>query len=273
MPPIIKKPDPASPQKTKNALKGRLGVPGSKPQDLNRRFDTTQLHESGHGRRVHRDYAAHFFRWGWVSRFVKSRETSILDVGCGQDTPLVYVLTGSLSTVPSAYVGVDLNKLKKKPGMSWVSGIEDEFSFVDDWREIESKYGTFDLVSCFEVIEHMHKSDGLRLLEGIAGCLADDGTAMLSTPVYNGKKMAANHIHEWTIDELAEAIDGAGLRAVERFGTFASWNDIKKVCTADEKMLLDQTGKFYGGDVLACFLAPKYPDASRNNAWVLKKKK
>lgn len=263
----------AKPQSTKNSLKGRLGVPGSKPQDLDRRFDTTQLHEGGHGKRVHRDYAAHFFRWGWASKFVKSRETRVLDVGCGQELPLVRVMTGSLSTVPAHYVGVDLNKIAKKPGLGWVKAVMDQFSFVDDWSEVVEAHGEFDLVTCFEVIEHMHKADGERLLEGINGCLSRFGTALLSTPVYNSKKMAANHIHEWTIDELTESIESAGLEVIERFGTFASWNDINKVCTPVERSLLGEVGRFYGGDVLACFLAPKYPDASRNNAWVLKKKR
>lgn len=257
---------------TKNSLRGRLGVPGSKPQDLDRRYDTTQLRETGHGKRIHRDYAAHFFRWGWASRFVQSGKTKILDVGCGQDLPLVKILTASLSTVPAEYVGVDLNRIAKKPGISWVTKIYDEFDFPGGgWETIVAERGIFDLISCFEVVEHMHREDGLRLLSGIVGCLADDGRALVSTPVYDGKKMAANHIKEYTIAELQELIEEAGLEVVERFGTFASWNVIKKVCTADERKLLEETGRFYGHDVLACFLAPKYPDASRNNAWVLKK--
>ncbi len=257
---------------SRNSMRGKLGVPGSKPQDLDRRFDVTQLKEDGHGQRVHRDYAAHFFRWGWASRFVESRKTRVLDVGCGQELPLVRVLTASINTVPAAYVGVDLNVIRKKPGMAWVEAVFDGFSFVDDWRSLIDGREPFDLVSCFEVIEHMHEVDGRRLLEGVVGCMSDDGRFLLSTPVYDGKKMAANHIKEYTVDELATLIDEAGLEVVERFGTFASWNSIRKACTSQERDLLDETGRFYGGDVLACFLAPKYPDASRNNAWVLKKK-
>lgn len=269
--PVTSPPQPTR-EVTRNTAKGRLGVPGSKPQDLNRRYDTTQLHETGHGQRVHRDYAAHFFRWGWASRFVKSKETRVLDVGCGQDLPLVKILTASLSTVPAKYVGVDLNKITRRTGISWVEAILDEFDFPGGgWEVVARDHGPFDLVSCFEVIEHMHKVDGERLLAGIRECMADGAKLLLSTPVYNMRKMAANHIHEWTVDELRESIEASGLRVVERFGTFASWNDIKRVCTDAERELVDQVGRFYGGDVLACFLAPKYPDASRNNAWVVEK--
>ena len=255
--------------KTKNAKKGRLGVPGSKPQDLERRFDTTQLHESQHGRYVHRDYAAHFFRWGFASRFVESKKTRLLDVGCGQDLPLVKVLAARIQTAPAAYVGVDLNKIPKKSGIAWVEAIYDEFNFIDRYDEIKIGHKKFDLATCFEMIEHMHQEDGFKLLKRIKKLMYDGGRLLLSTPVYDGKKMAANHLKEYTVPELQEIIYAAGWTIEARYGTFASWNDVRRVCTQSEKELLDEVGAFYGGDVLACFLAPKYPDASRNNVWVL----
>ena len=253
-----------------NKMKGKLGHPGSKPQDAGRRYDVTQLKESGHGRLVHRDYAAHFFRWGWASRFIKGGKTRVLDVGCGQDLPLVKILTASLSVVPKVYVGVDLNECGSTK-IRWVGGLHSHFDFVSGWQTLKREHGTFDLVACFEVIEHMHAGDGRRLLAGLVGCLSSGGKILLSTPVYDGKKMAANHLHEWTVKELIEAVNDSGLRAVGRFGTFASWNDVRKVCSDQERKLLDTVGRFYGGEVLACFLAPKYPDASRNNVWVLER--
>jgi 2-polyprenyl-3-methyl-5-hydroxy-6-metoxy-1,4-benzoquinol methylase len=255
--------------KTKNAKKGRLGVPGSKPQDMDRRFDTTQLHERQHGRFVHRDYAAHFFRWGFASRFVKGGVTRVLDVGCGQELPLLKVLAARVNTAPALYVGVDLNKIPRKSNIRWVGGIHDCHNFVDDWKSVRTKHGTFDLITNFEMIEHMHSEDGYRLLRGMKKLLAEDGSILLSTPVYDGRKMAANHLKEYTVAELKDQIESAGLQVRERYGTFASWNDVRRVCTPVEKELLDEVGSFYGGDVLACFLAPKYPDASRNNVWVL----
>lgn len=258
--------------KTKNSLKGDRR-PGSKPQDLDRDYDTTQLREVNHGKKVHRDYAAHFFRWGWASRMVKGGRTRVLDVGCGQDFPLLGILSASLSSVPSAYVGVDLNPLKKRPSRTWIEGIYDRFDFPGGgWREIKSRHAAFDLIVNFEVIEHMHRPSGEKLLRGMRECLSDEGVILLSTPVYNLRKMAANHLKEYTIAELQELIHECDLQVVDRFGTFASRNDVLRVCTDTERQLLDELSKFYGGDVLACFLAPKYPNASRNNAWVLKKR-
>jgi 2-polyprenyl-3-methyl-5-hydroxy-6-metoxy-1,4-benzoquinol methylase len=245
----------------------RKSYPGSRAQDLDRRFDTTQLREKGHGTRVHRDYAAHFFRWGWAARFVESRKTRVLEIGCGQDTPLFKVLSGSLNTVPESYVGVDLNSVKK-PGCKWTSW-HDKFNFVDEWKTLKIEKG-YDLIVSFEVIEHMHPPDGLKLLERARKLASDDATFLLSTPVFNGKKMAANHLHEYYIDELQELIEEGGWKVERRHGTFASWNDMRRVCTDDELKLVDELGEFLSTEVLACFLASKYPDASRNNVWVLK---
>ena len=67
-----------------------------------RRFDQTQLKGSALGYMVHRDYAAHFFRWGWATRFIKAG-ARVLDLGCGQEQPLAKVLIPRLTYVPKLY--------------------------------------------------------------------------------------------------------------------------------------------------------------------------
>ncbi len=233
--------------------------------DPDRTFDKSSLRANSHGQWIHRDYGAHFFRWGFAGRFVSS-ETEVLDVGCGPDVPMVGVLTMPRSQVPKRYVGVDLNREPRKvPSRGWAD-LKWEFNFVERYQEL----GQFDLVTCFEMIEHMQKSDGECLLAGIRACLRPGGTALVSTPVYNGKA-AADHLHEWGIDELAASIAGAGLRVESRRGTFASQNDIKKVATPEHLAVAKALSEYYSGEVVACFLAPLYPDASRNNVWVLKR--
>lgn len=244
-----------------------MAKPGTKKQNLDRRFDQTQLREAGHGQRVHRDYAAHFFRWGYAGRFVK-KGMRVLDVGCGQDLPLMKTLSSSLNTVPELYVGVDLNTVK--PTKNKWAMIYDEFNFIDDYDQIVD-VGCFDVATCFEVIEHMHPCDGERLLQALFAALKDDGVLLLSTPVYNGRKMAANHIHEYLRDELRELIEACGFCVDRTHGTFASWPEIKQVITAEERALYEELNQYYSHDVLSCFLAPKYPEASRNIIWILRK--
>jgi site-specific DNA-cytosine methylase/2-polyprenyl-3-methyl-5-hydroxy-6-metoxy-1,4-benzoquinol methylase len=232
--------------------------------DPNREFDTTSLKHSDHGRQVHRDYGAHFFRWGFAGRFIKADQTEILDVGCGEDTPLLQTMQRPRNMVPKRYVGVDFHKEPAKyPHWAWAT-----FHWNTNFIQVHKKLGQFDLVTNFEVIEHMSAEDGLKLLKAMKACLKPDGKLLLSTPVFNGKA-AANHIHEYTIEELAAAIHKAGLRVVNRFGTFANSQAIKKVAKGPELDLVNKLKAYYSDEVLSCFLAPLYPDASRNNCWLL----
>ena len=242
--------------------------PSRKRQNINphRKFDTTSLRASSHGKWVHRDYGAHFFRWGFAGRFVDQGKTDILDVGCGVDVPMIDVLTMPMNQVPRSYVGVDFNNPPQKPPTRTWATLHWNFDFTKNFK----KLGQFDLITNFEVIEHMSTEDGLKLLKGLKACLRPTGKLLLSTPVFNGKA-AANHLHEYTIEELHQTIKRAGLRVVKRFGTFASQKDLKKAASPAELELVKRLGEYYSGEVLSCFLAPLYPDASRNNVWLIDK--
>lgn len=232
-------------------------------KDPAREFDTTSMPASVYGYRVHRDYAAHFFRWGWVGRLVEPH-WEVLDVGCGKDTPFVRSANGieGRCRLPKRYVGVDLNDLKGVPQRFWTT-YHGNFNFIKRYREL----GTFDLVINLEVIEHMTKEYGRQMLRGIARCLKPGGMLALSTPVFNGKA-AKNHIHEYTIPELHSLLTETGFTVVKRFGTFANQNDLKKVASQQELAVMRSIGAYYDDSVVACFLAPLYPDAARNNVWL-----
>lgn len=260
--PAPQAPEPHVPQPTR--ISRRTGSPPSHV-DQAREYDTSSLDAKGYGYRVHRDYAAHFFRWGFARRFVNNGK-DVLEVGCGVDTPFVKSLVGAYpSGVPRSYVGVDINRLKEPPSRPWALYLG-EFNFVERHAEI----GTFDVVICLEVIEHMTKAHGGELLSAIRRHMRENGVLLLSTPVFNGTA-AANHVHEYTAEELAGSIAAAGFAVEARYGTFANYRDIKKVATPEQVATLDGLSRFYASDVTACFLAPLYPDASRNNVWVLKR--
>lgn len=244
------------------------------PERDDRRFDQTQLKESTHGNMIHRDYLAHVFRWGFTAKWVK-KGNRVLDVGCGQDLGLLKSLLKWGSYVPAEYVGVDYNRVTVDTGKGnrqflsrdWVT-VHGEFDFTSRYAELAE--GHFDRVTCFEVIEHMYTADGLKLLQGLRHCLSDDGVAFLSTPVFNGKA-ARNHLHEYEIDELRQAIEAQGLVVAKRYGTFGNYQAIKKAATPEQLATLEGLREYYSDEVLACFLAPLYPDASRNNVWCLRR--
>lgn len=231
-----------------------------------RRFDTTAIRSDKHGKRVHRDYAAHYFKWGFATRLI-GPDDRVLEAGCGVEMPLPNVMTLGPRYVPAEYVGVDLNKIRKPFNSKWAKTI-DEFNFVERWRELPQEH--FTVAVSVEVIEHMGVEDGREYLKGIYNCVAPGGRLVLSTPVFNGRA-AVNHVHEYEIDELRTELENAGWTIEKRYGTFASYPELKKALPADQLELLNRLREFYSDEVTACFLAPLYPDHSRNNVWLCRK--
>jgi hypothetical protein len=226
-----------------------------------RRFDTTSCRRRVYEDVVHRDYLAHCLRWSWIDRHT-THDDRVLDIGCGRDFPLVKLYSFSNSR-PKEYVGVDVGALPNPPHRGWAT-FHEHFDFLARGKEL----GRFDVIACLEVIEHMEVGDGFALLRGIRDALTDDGHCLLSTPVFNGSA-AANHIHEYEAEELRDTILASGLKIKKRWGTFASMPDMKKVMTPEHRAVFEALSEFYSHDFMACTLAPLYPDAARNNAWLL----
>jgi len=233
-------------------------------EELDRDFDTTQLRFKTFQHSPHKDFLGHVFRWGFASRFV-NRQSRILDAGCGQDFPLLLSLGGSNpNTVPELYVGVDLNPLPDPPKRKWASALGG-FNLVERWDELQFLYGDFSLIASLEVLEHVAPGLSLRYLEALRDLVSSDGLLILSTPVYSHRfKMARNHVNERTKAEVEDDLKRTGWKVVDQFGTFGNFQDYAKVMTEDERSGYDRLREFYGDEVLGCYLAPKYPEASRN---------
>jgi SAM-dependent methyltransferase len=239
-----------------------------------RRFDQTFLSNDNHGRFVHRDYAAHFFRWGWVGQRFGGDGHRVLDVGCGPEAPLARLMIRA-GQYPELYVGVDLNRAEPPIGQAWSRFLFEE-DFVANEAHLQIKLReildgrTFTDGVCFEVIEHMNPDDGFQLLSNFHTYLQPGGRLYLSTPVFDGKA-AVNHVHEYAIAELHELVEATGWRVVKRYGTFANIKALEKVYTPAEREVVARLSEYYSNDVISCFLAPLYPDAARNNLWVLER--
>jgi len=191
----------------------------------------------------------------------------VLDIGCGPDQALVRELSYQPSLCPRELVMVEYGKITKPLRAKWAV-LHDEFDFTKRWRELD---GPFDVITCLEVIEHMQKAHGRKLLKGARELMGPKSTFLLSTPVFSPKVgMARNHIHEYGIDELRQEIERAGLVIEQRFGTFMNAQEAKKT-RPEHRAVWEALSTYYSSDVLACFLAPLYPDQARNNLWVLRR--
>lgn len=239
-----------------------------------RDYDTTQLREAGHGRALARDYSAHFWRWSFARRFITPKD-HVLEIGCGEDRPLSKILTGGASARVNTYVGVDLNKLK--PSNSQRLTFLGEFNFVERQKEVlKMQPGGFDVVVHLEVIEHMRVDLGDKLLKACFASLRPGGVMLMSTPVYDGVRHAANHIHEYTVPELEKAVRKAGFEVERRYGTFMDIKHIGKVETdrvdlSAVKQVAKALSEYFDNDAISNIFGPLYPDHARNNLWICRR--
>lgn len=240
-----------------------------------RDFDTTSLHANHHGQAMHRDYTAHWHRWGFARRMIKKTD-HVLEIGCGPEIPLWHMMFRGSFALCESYTGVDMNKLKGRNHRQ--STFIGEFDFTSRYKELKRKDAGFDVAVHMEVIEHMKVEHGRKLLKGCFDLLRPGGLMLTSTPVYDGKRHAANHIHEYYADEYQQEIERAGFLVERRFGTFMDVRQIGKegftapsINSSEIRAVAAELGKYYDNDALSCIFAPLYPDKARNNLWVCRK--
>lgn len=249
----------------------------------NRKIDKTHLSADTTEDRqiIHRDVIAHCLRWSHVAKYLhqnqRYKDAHILDIGCGREQPLAKMLYSN-RLVPSngSYTGVDYNKLTLEPMLEAAAkrfpiNLIGEKAFPD----CELPREKYDIITCFEVLEHVQPLGSYRILEGIEKLLSDDGVAFVSTPNYDEDTgAAANHINELKYETTEALIRRAGLEIESHFGTFASIKDYKEAIKADGlQELFDSLRAYYDSNYLATIFAPLYPSKARNVLWRIKKQK
>jgi 2-polyprenyl-3-methyl-5-hydroxy-6-metoxy-1,4-benzoquinol methylase len=248
------------------------------------KFDTTSLTpNSVQAKTLGRDYSAHFFRWSFARRLIKKTD-HVLDLGCGVDQPLKKILFNSGGgALCASYTGVDLNKLKAQANQHVTLFPETDFTSAAGFKKVTTAEGgptggrQFDVIVHLEIIEHMPVEAGAKLLANCYKALKPGGLMVMSTPVYDGKHHAANHIHEYTVDELMKAVTKAKFTVERRFGTFMDIKHIGKVGLQEShlndaiKTVRDRLGEYFDNDALANIFGPLYPNHARNNLWMCRK--
>lgn len=127
---------------------------------------------------------------------------SLLDVGCGADSPLRH-----LRRRPARLVGVDGHRPSLEASRR--RGIHDEY-FEISVLEIDRHFvaGSFDCVVALDLIEHLPKAEGLELIHKMATVSA--GRVVLFTPNgflpqgEYGDNPYQRHRSGWTVDEIRQ---------------------------------------------------------------------
>ena len=166
-----------------------------------------------------------------------------LDIGCGAGLvcePLAR-LGANVTGVDAAAENVSAAASHAEAGGLDIRYMAGEVASLD--------IGTFDLVTCLEVVEHV--ADKAAFLKDIAARIAPDGLLVLSTPnrtaasrlLLVGAAEAVGYVpkgtHHWsdfvTPDELESLLADVGLKVVERRGI--AWRPGKGLHLSDDEAL------------------------------------
>lgn len=219
---------------------------------------------------LHRDYIAHCFRWTHAAKAIQKRKNAVvLDVGCGKEMPFPKLIYSS-KLRPTHYVGLDVGDWPLPEMLEKVTFPCDKL--VGDVADVESHEDLGfkeppNLITCFEVMEHVEWEHCLRSLEAMRKIAAPDCLLMISTPCYNLKDVADNHVNEMTYAAFGSALEHCGWAISGVFGTFASQSELKPVMTPEQLDTFERLRAYYDSNVLSVIFAPMFPAQSRNCIW------
>ena len=220
----------------------------------------------------HRDQFAHYLRWSHILKVAKIGQ-SILDFGCGSGEMLEVFYRNKFR--PKRYLGLDIRQktIEENNEKFGKLGFA-EFRQADLCAELDLGE-TFDIITCFEVLEHIGHANADAFLDNIAYHCNDKTRVYLSTPNYDPVVGAAkNHIidgeiGEWDHKEL-EAKLSEYFVIEKKYGTFASMKDYKHLLNDWQKEMFEGLKDYYDTNLISVIMAPFFPDQARNTLWVLK---
>lgn len=241
-------------------------------------YNKTQLTPQNEFERhiYHRDQFAHYFRWSHVLKNARIGQ-SILDFGCGSGEMLEVFYRNKYR--PKRYLGLDVRTTTINQNQEKFKNLDfAEFKQMDLCKEFDLNE-TFDIITCFEVIEHIGHDNIDSFLDNISFHCNDDTRVYLSTPNYDEKVGAANNhllgpnkeIGEWKHEELQKELEKYFI-IEKKYGTFASIKDYKPLMNDWQKKMYEELSAYYDTNILACLMAPFFPEQSRNTLWVLRVK-
>ncbi len=140
--------------------------------------------------------AEHQARYRWAAQAAAGRRA--LDAACGAGYGTAILAAAGAASA----IGIDIEARAVLQARERHPGLRFE---VADLHELPFGDTTFDLIACFEAIEHV--SDPERALDEIRRVLAPDGLLLISSPNRGvfppGHRW---HVHEYKPDELAETL-------------------------------------------------------------------
>jgi SAM-dependent methyltransferase len=138
-------------------------------------------------------FGAHMARYRLAATFTSGK--SILDVGCGSGYG-----TASLAHAAALAVGIDASR---EAITAAKAKAQSQAHFVlMDARSMAIADNTFDVATCFEVVEHVDTELVEQIVSEVARCLRTDGHAIFSTPNIDVVVKAGAEVPDFHINNL-----------------------------------------------------------------------
>jgi len=142
-----------------------------------------------------------FSNWWILGRKINRSANSILDLGCGVGSPMLFINRDKqFYTVGIDGYSQSIEQCKKDKTHTVL--------LCTDIRKIPHKENTFDIVMCLQVLEHLNKQDGELLLKNMEKIAKKQ--VIISTDInefvqgaYDGNELQV-HKYIWNVDKLQE---------------------------------------------------------------------
>jgi 2-polyprenyl-3-methyl-5-hydroxy-6-metoxy-1,4-benzoquinol methylase len=139
-------------------------------------------------------FGAHLARYRFACTFARNK--NVLDVGSGSGYG-----TRCLAAAAASVVGIDASD--KAVALSTAAPVPGNARFARmDARTTTFADGEFDLVTCFEVIEHVDGGIVPDIIREARRCLRPGGLALFSTPNIDVVERAGAHVPDFHINNL-----------------------------------------------------------------------
>lgn len=240
---------------------------------------------------IRKDEIMHMFRYQNGAKTIidlakqLGRPIRVLDIGCGEMNTarmLYHSFIEKKADVVSQYIGVDIDyqmieKANEKYGKAYAKCSAEFLQkdlTVDPHLDFED--GHFDLIICFEFLEHIKTQFAPAILKEAFRVLRKGGTALFSTPNSNGSNavLPKDHVYEYSYQELMTMFPSAGFKVEDTVGVCINVSKIPKDELEDYESEVAKVYAAFGNNTAASSvaLAPLFsPEYCKNVLYRLSK--
>lgn len=200
------------------------------------------------------------------------RACNVLDLGCSLAT--FYTFWSSSYASPGRprlnYVGLEVRQDIVKKANALYADVNSKKNvnvhLFDAMQERITKFANikYEMILLQEVLEHVGISSVKNILLDAESMITEDGVIVISTP--NPKKHEGqqftwpeNHLYEFTLPEMLQELDNAGLRPYQITGWLAKAVPIKQKFTREQRVMYDRLKTISTGFATSV-MATMYPE-------------